>query len=57
MVATDCGAISPMLIPYIMGELKPGQVKQVNDHLQSCQTCRNHLNLYKKIISDLRFRE
>lgn len=49
----NCNEIKDMLSLYIDGELDENEKKAIEEHLRICESCRNELEQYQKIINML----
>lgn len=50
----NCNEISDKLPLFIDNELSNEEMLQINEHIQSCENCKNELEEYKKIIEVLK---
>ena len=49
-----CSQMDVLLSFYIDGDLSPALKKQVEEHLQSCSTCRAKYDIIKSMLKDLK---
>lgn len=42
----DCKQIQNMIIPYIRNELNNNDIEDFLEHIQTCKTCREELEIY-----------
>ncbi|MPQ47102.1 hypothetical protein GCQ56_08740 [Marinifilum sp. N1E240] len=49
----ECKYINDLLVEYIENDLNETQTKEVENHLTSCEHCRNEYELTKQFLSDI----
>jgi predicted anti-sigma-YlaC factor YlaD len=50
MTGKSCEDIREMLVDYADGELSPGQLSEVTEHLETCEKCRKLLTALQKSL-------